>query len=148
MRGKTVSVWAALSLAAATCAAATPENPNRSAIKGCLIASPSGTYHLTDDDTGTIYNLVGSSEALGTLVGADVLVTGSRLAAHQAPVAPSRDDRVGGGRGSNEMFESEPPAENSFRVTSAVKFNDLCVLSSASKARVPASRSADPETLP
>jgi hypothetical protein len=137
-----ISVLAMLLMGAATCAAAKTEN---SAIRGCLWASPVGAYQLTADDTGAVYNLVGSSEELGLLVGSDVLVTGSRLAENEAAVDSQRDvERTG----SNEMFERASPAENSFRVIRAIKFNDLCVLSSTSKARVPDSGPAKSESRP
>ncbi len=133
MTKTTASVLAALALATATSAAAA-ESASRSALKGCLLASPSGAYQyqLTEDETGTVYDLVGSSDQLGLLVGSDILVTGSRLEQNEDRIASSRDGRVASEGRANETSESDSRDQNSFRVTGAVKFNDLCVLSTTS----------------
>ncbi len=89
-------------------------------------------YQLTEDETGTVYDLVGSSDQLGLLVGSDILVTGSRLEQNEDRIASSRDGRVASEGRANETSESDSRDQNSFRVTGAVKFNDLCVLSTTS----------------
>ncbi len=130
---RTLSVLAALAIVTAACAAVRAEDATRSALKGCLLASPAGLYQLTEDESGTVYNLVGDAEALGFLVGADVLVTGNRLAPNQVGVTPSHQGQGSSGASAVETSGSDPQVENSFRVASAVKFNDLCALSTTSK---------------
>ncbi len=131
MTKTTASVLAALALVTATSAATAAEISTRSALKGCLLASPVGAYQLTEDETGTVYDLVGNSETLGQLVGSDVLVTGSHLAQNADRVGSSRDGRLVSQVGAKDTSQSDSPAQDSFRVTGAIKFNDLCVLSTA-----------------
>src|SRR5580765_5468914 len=67
---------------AAPAAQATPSAPptgtaSQGALQGCLTGSPSsGTYTITDRQSGTTYLLQGSADILRTLVGMEVEVSG------------------------------------------------------------------------
>ena len=50
---------------------ATPNDQSGSTMRGCL-GGISGNYTLTDDRTGTVYNLTGSIDNLGSKVGQHV----------------------------------------------------------------------------
>src|SRR5439155_20499137 len=53
---------------------------NPGTIRGCLGGSPSsGTYYVTDSQTGTTYTLMGSADQLRTHVGQEVEITGQAM---------------------------------------------------------------------
>src|SRR6266850_713914 len=54
---------------------ATTNDQSGSTMRGCL-GGMSGNYTLTDDRTGTVYNLTGSIDNLGSKVGHEVEVSG------------------------------------------------------------------------
>jgi len=83
------------------------------AIKGCL-SGGDGNYMLTQDETGTMYQLVGSDSKLKDHVGHEVLVTGRLMNAasesstsEQEPSDPSTSKSAGGLAGGNAVQVSD-----------------------------------------
>jgi len=54
---------------------ATPSDQSGSTMRGCL-GGMTGNYTLTDDRTGTVYNLTGNTDNLSSKVGHEVEVSG------------------------------------------------------------------------
>jgi len=108
-------------------ATANRDFPVQSALKGCLSATLLGGYKLTDDETGTVYNLVANPENLRMLVGNDVLVTGHSLRAF----GDGTDEREQNNKSAREPGAREASDTNSFQVVNALKVADVCSLSAA-----------------
>jgi hypothetical protein len=142
MQQRTAPIFSLLLLTTA-CLVAQDRTQAATALKGCLFATPS-SYQLADDETGTVYGLVGNPQDLRMLVGNDVLVTGHNLEAREDEGARTGDKNIGGGVRSGDdgpavmaravkargEAESEASTANSFRVVTAIKVSDVCVLSS------------------
>ena len=114
--------------------------PNRqeASIKGCLWATLQGTYQLAEDETGAVYNLIGSLESLRLLVGNDVVVGGHSLEAREGDAGRERGNEKSP---RDVRYESDSPVAGpresgtrggtpSFLVLTAIKVSDLCALTS------------------
>jgi hypothetical protein len=112
-------------------------------LKGCLSGSPaSGTYTLTDDQTGKAYVLTGSLDALRTLVGNEVQVTGQAMGTDATPMSStnsggSATDQTGAAAGNgrpdqNSTTPTAPSQHDTFQVSSATKVADQCGASGSS----------------
>lgn len=105
------------------------EAVTHAALKGCLSATGEGTYRLAEDESGAVYNLVGSRDMLRLLVGTDVLVTGQDL-----QTAPNQNPGRIETEADSYPVRAEAKGGNSFRVINAIKLADVCSLSPSQSA--------------
>src|SRR5580765_6235188 len=74
---------------------ATPNDQSGSTMRGCL-GGMSGNYTLTEDRTGTVYNLTGSIDNLGSKVGHEVELSGQLASSASSTSSAATPDSTSG----------------------------------------------------
>ena len=88
-----------------TSAQSTPNDQTGNTMRGCLGGS-TGNYTFTDSHTGTVYNLTGSTEDLGSKVGHEVEITG------QLASSASTSDSTNNNSGTSSTSGSDAIGKN------------------------------------